>query len=199
MLEKLSSYTGIYLSGISLAIFTPKSRRIIIERLTQLAAAGVRIYFDCNYRPHLWESPEQAASVYSELYRISDILFLTTEEAEVLLNGAQGLAVGTTLRSLGAKEIVVKDGERPCTIFFEDQVVTEEAQVVAQVVDTTAAGDSFSGIYLVARHHGCSPGEAARMAHATAAYVVCHKGAIVPLDGMPVTGQDIVACGRNRK
>ncbi len=194
VLTALSGYDGIYLSGISLAIFTQASRRRLLEELVELAAAGVSIYFDCNYRPHLWASSAEAIEIYRQLYRISDIVFLTTEEADILLEGAAGREIHERLRSLGAGEIVVKDGERPCTISTADQFIEVPAEPVETVVDTTAAGDSFSAVYLVARAFGCGPEISARYAHKTAAYVVRHKGAVAPLDKMAVTGNDIGSC-----
>jgi 2-dehydro-3-deoxygluconokinase len=196
ILEKLADYDGIYLSGISLAILTPQSLAILIQRLSELAARGVSIYFDCNYRPHLWTSKEQAIAIYKQLYGLSDIVFLTTEEADILLECVQGHEVHQKLQSFGAKESILKDGENPCTIFSENEIFEVPAQEVAKVVDTTAAGDSFSAVYLVARRFGCAPVDAARMAHQTAAYVVCHRGAVAPLEQMPVTGLDILASGQ---
>lgn len=196
ILERLADYNGIYLSGISLAILTPQSLAILIQRLSELAARGVSIYFDCNYRPHLWTSKEQAIAIYKQLYGISDIVFLTTEEADTLLECVQGHEVHQKLQSFGAKESILKDGENPCTIFSENEIFEVPAQEVAKVVDTTAAGDSFSAVYLVARRFGCAPVDAARMAHQTAAYVVCHRGAVAPLEQMPVTGLDILASGQ---
>jgi 2-dehydro-3-deoxygluconokinase len=193
ILEKLADYDGIYLSGISLAILTPQSLAILIHRLSELAARGVSIYFDCNYRPHLWTSKEQAIAIYKQLYGISDIVFLTTEEADTLLECVQGHEVHQKLQSFGAKESILKDGENPCTIFSENGIFEVPAQEVAKVVDTTAAGDSFSAVYLVARRFGCAPVDAAKMAHQTAAYVVCHRGAVAPMDQMPVTGLDILS------
>jgi len=194
ILDKLDHYDGIYLSGISLAIFTPTSRAILLNKLNELASSGVSIYFDCNYRPHLWNSKEHAIEEYNKLYRISDIVFLTTEEGEILLNSAQGNDVHTKLHDLGAKESVLKDGNNPCTIFSDSQIFKIDAETVAKVIDTTAAGDSFSAVYLIARLFGCSPTNAAKMAHKTAAYIVCHKGAVAPLNNMPITGKDISTC-----
>ena len=196
ILEKLGDYDGIYLSGISLAILTPQSLAILIQRLSELAARGVSIYFDCNYRPHLWTSKEQAIAIYKQLYGISDIVFLTTEEADILLECVQGHEVHQKLQSFGAKESILKDGENPCTIYSENEIFEVPAQKVVKVVDTTAAGDSFSAVYLVARRFGCAPVDAAKMAHQTAAYVVCHRGAVAPMDQMPVTGLNILSSDR---
>jgi len=194
LLEALSGYDGIYLSGISLAILTPTSRTRLLARLKELAGSGMSIYFDCNYRPHLWTSKEEAIELYNQLYPISNIVFLTTEEAEILLDGVKDNYVHEALQKHGAKESVLKDGENPCTIFSDNHYIEVAAERVERVVDTTAAGDSFSAVYLVARKFGCSVAEAAKMAHKTAAYVVCHKGAIAPLDKMIVTGKNISDC-----
>ena len=194
VLEALGEYDGIYLSGISLAIFTPASRSRLIGRLEELSSRGISVYFDCNFRPHLWGSADQAVELYRRLYKLSEIVFLTTEEAGVLLDGAAGEAVHIALRELGCRESVLKNGERPCSIYAGGECIEVPAETVDRVVDTTAAGDSFSGVYLVARKFGCSPQTAARMAHRTAAYVVCHKGAVAPLEKMVITGKDIAKC-----
>jgi len=64
------------------------------------------------------------------------------------------------------------------------------------VVDTTAAGDSFSAAYLLGRLLGLPVEESARAAHAVAAAVVQHPGAIVPADATPdVFAGQIAALG----
>jgi sugar/nucleoside kinase (ribokinase family) len=194
IIEKLAEYDGIYLSGISLAILTPTSRTTLINRFKELSIEGTAIYFDCNYRSHLWPSKEHAKEAYEQLYKVSEIVFLTTEEAEILLDVKDRLEAHSKLKTLGALESVLKDGGKPCTIFSDNSVIEVPAQIVLTVVDTTAAGDSFSASYLVARRFNCSPADAAKMAHKTAAYVVCHKGAIAPIEEMPVKGQDVTGC-----
>ena len=47
-------------------------------------------------------------------------------------------------------------------------------------VDATAAGDSFNAGYLAARLFGQAPAEAAAAAHALAAQVIRHRGALMP-------------------
>jgi 2-dehydro-3-deoxygluconokinase len=54
------------------------------------------------------------------------------------------------------------------------------AQRVEQVVDTTAAGDSFSAAYLARRLLGGSPVQAAEAGHRLASQVIQHPGALIP-------------------
>jgi 2-dehydro-3-deoxygluconokinase len=61
-----------------------------------------------------------------------------------------------------------------------------EADPVEEVVDTTAAGDSFAAAYIAARRHGLSPVAAARAGHKLAGAVVRYRGAIIPKAAMPI-------------
>ena len=193
VLARLPEFSTIYLSGISLAIFTEKSRKNLIESLQTVQSTGVRIYFDCNYRPHLWGSVQRAIDAYEELYPLSDIVFLTTDEGEELLGTSDTEAMHDSLRARGCPESVIKDGGDECSIMVAGVVLKVPAIPVDQVVDTTAAGDSFSAAYLLARNLGCAPAQAAQLAHKTAAYVIGHKGAIAPEPGMPVSSSDLEA------
>jgi 2-dehydro-3-deoxygluconokinase len=61
-----------------------------------------------------------------------------------------------------------------------------EAEAVTDVIDTTAAGDSFAAAYLAARRAGCSAATAARAGHRLAGTVVRYRGAIIPKSAMPI-------------
>ena len=54
-----------------------------------------------------------------------------------------------------------------------------------QVIDTTAAGDSFSAGYLAARLQGADVTDAARAGHRLAAAVIQYPVAIIPPSHMP--------------
>ena len=54
-----------------------------------------------------------------------------------------------------------------------------------EVVDTTAAGDSFSAGYLAVRLTGGDAESAAKRGHLTASTVIQYRGAIIPREAMP--------------
>ena len=54
-----------------------------------------------------------------------------------------------------------------------------------QVIDTTAAGDSFNAAYLSGRLAGHAPALAADFGNRLAGSVIAHRGAIIPKAAMP--------------
>ena len=171
----------LYFSGISLAILDDAGREALLAIATSVREAGGHAAFDTNYRPALWPTPEAAASWMEKAFRCSTIGLPSLEDSQALGFGETPAAVAERCKAFGVEEIVVKDGAAPCLVSLPGQPdVLVEGAVVAKPVDTTAAGDSFNGAYLAHRLMGDSPAEAARHARAMAAWVVGHRGAIVP-------------------
>lgn len=185
ILAALAGYSNIYLSGISLAVLKPQSRARLLTRLAELASNGVTIDFDCNYRPLLWENVETTRAVYEEIIAFASRVMVTVEELEVLGIEPTPQAGAAHFVAIPHLETVIKDGANPCTLIHDGKVETVQATAVDKVVDTTAAGDSFSAAYLLGRSLGLAPTEAARRAHVVAGAVVQHRGAIIPKDATP--------------
>jgi 2-dehydro-3-deoxygluconokinase len=185
VLERLSGARMVYLSGISLAILAPGDRDRLIATLAQCRAAGGTVVFDNNYRPRLWESPDAAREVYGRVLAHADIALLTLDDEVALYGPADARAVVERTRALGVGEVVVKCGGAPCFV-WHDGVLHEIAPApVRDVIDTTAAGDSFGAAYMAARLAGKGPDDAARAGHRLAGTVIRHRGAIIPRDAMP--------------
>jgi 2-dehydro-3-deoxygluconokinase len=185
LLVRLGDYTAIYLSGISIAILTPVSRSRLLTRLKELAADDTKIYLDYNYRPHLWESKQACREVYEESLSSCDTVFVGLDELAAIHGVSSSSAGHIFLAEKGVRESVIRSGAEPCSIWSEGQMSSVPAEKVARVIDTTAAGDSFSAAYLLARNSGCGVAKAARIAHRMAAYVIGHTGAIAPREMMP--------------
>lgn len=54
-LDTLPDDSVIYLSGISLAILTPKGKEALITQLIRLKQRGLTLIVDSNFRPRLWD------------------------------------------------------------------------------------------------------------------------------------------------
>jgi 2-dehydro-3-deoxygluconokinase len=185
VLLKLAQARMVYLSGISLAILSPADRELLIAALAQCRARGGSVVFDNNYRPRLWESADEAAGVYRRVLAHCDIALLTLDDEQALYGPHDALNAIERTRQLGVNEVVVKQGGEPCVVWAGGEAIEVAPAPVAEVVDTTAAGDSFGGAYLAARLSGAAPGEAARAGHRLAGTVIRHRGAIIPRDAMP--------------
>ena len=180
-IEALSGFDVIYVSGITLSIFAPDARETLFATLERARERGGRVVFDTNFRPRGWPDRDVARTLYRRIFGIADLLFASTEDL-TLLFGADGEA---ELRRFEAgREIVLKAEHPACRVLHDGRDATVEARPVQQVVDTTAAGDSFAAAYLAARLNGADPEAAARAGHDLAGLVVGHPGALIPRAAM---------------
>lgn len=193
--EALTHYDLIYLSGVTLSLYDAPGRELLVEALRRQRKAGGRVAFDTNFRPRGWPDRDVAQRVYNELFDTADIVLASAEDLDLLFGQGAGAAVADRL---AVPELVLKLTEPGCRVRAPgiDQVVT--TKTIERVVDTTAAGDSFSAAYLAARLAGAGPVEAAIAGHRLAGAVICYSGAIIPLAAMPdqIIGGQGQASGR---
>jgi 2-dehydro-3-deoxygluconokinase len=87
-------------------------------------------------------------------------------------------------KKLGVNEVIIKRGSSSCLVFYgSDDLVEVPALSLdpSSIVDTTAAGDSFSAGYLSRRLAGDSTRKSTEQGHLVASIVIQHKGAVVPI------------------
>lgn len=184
-LRALADYDYIYVSGISLAILTASGRERLLHALRLARECGARIVFDNNYRPHLWPDTQAARQAYGDMLRLTDLALITWEDDAALFGYADVEVLFRAYTDFGVSEVAVKRGVASCLIHCPSGRFEVPAEQVRHVVDTTAAGDSFSAAYLSCRLQGGDPQLAARWGHRLAAQVVQHRGALIPGAAMP--------------
>ncbi len=191
VLDSLHSYDWIYLSGISLSLYGDDGRAKLNALLDAARAKGVKVAFDSNYRPAGWSSIVAAREAYDKLRQRCDLALSGIEDEKPLYGDSDALAAAQRLRLLGIPEVSVKAGEAGSVIWTQDMKspLIVEPKSVTQVIDTTAAGDSFNAGYLAARLiKGWDGLAAAKVGHVLAASVIQHRGAIIPMEAMPHAG-----------
>lgn len=186
--QQLAQFDYLYLSGISLAILSPESRDKLLNLLRQCRENGGKVIFDNNYRPRLWRSKEETQQVYHQMLTCTDIAFLTLDDEDALWGEKPVEEVIHRTQAAGVREVVIKRGADSCLVAIQGQATINVPAVKLpkeKVIDTTAAGDSFSAGYLAVRLTGASAEDAAKRGHLTASTVIQYRGAIIPRDAMP--------------
>ncbi len=178
----LAAASVIYLSGITLSLFSSAARGRLFGSLARLRQGGRRIVFDSNFRPRGWPDISDAREAYDQMLRMTDVVLAGEDDFKLLATGASLIEF---LSRYELPEAVVKLMEPGCVVLAEGGRTDVPVAAVVQPLDTTAAGDSFAAAYLAARLRGMLPAKAAIAVHALAGAVILHSGAILPQDAMP--------------
>ena len=182
-LDALEQADILCLSGITLAILQPNQRSALLGRIAELRTAGyLRLCFDSNYRPALWEDIATARSVITEAWSQTDIALPSVDDEMELFGDPDATAVMARLRDLGLRHGALKRSDKGPAPLDPSITITAGFPRAEHVVDTTAAGDSFNGGYLAALMQGQSVEDCMLAGHMTARKVVGQPGAIIPKD-----------------
>ncbi|MPR00807.1 sugar kinase [Pseudomonas sp. MAFF 212408] len=178
ILAALPDYAVVYFSGITLAVLGQIGRERLMQTLIETRKRGGKVVFDNNYRPRLWASVAAARAAYQQVLAQVDMALLTEDDERALFGyeGSEQVFAAYT----AIQEVVLKRGADACLIRCAGQRFEVPALKVEKVVDTTAAGDSFSAAYLASRLTGGSPEQAALAGHRLASRVIQVPGALIP-------------------
>lgn len=171
----------LYFSGITLGILEGNGRARLLRSLARARAAGKMIVFDSNLRPRLWESDDHMREWVTKAAQASDVVLPSHDDEAVHFGDKGPEATRDRYVALGANTVVVKNG--PGTILYKHGGKSGVVQpaIVSDVVDTTAAGDSFNAGFLSQFVDGVSIDLAIDAASNVARRVIKGRGALVPL------------------
>lgn len=180
---RLAGAGAIYLSGITLSLYSETGLTRLETALLSARANGCTIAMDGNFRPTGWHfDTARARAIYERFWRLTDIALPSFDDEQMLWGDCDPANTFDRLASFGVGEICLKRGHHGAMVMPEGapRLISPVADVVA--IDTTAAGDSFSAAYLWARLSGHAPSRAAVAGNRLAAIVIQHPGAIVPAE-----------------
>jgi 2-dehydro-3-deoxygluconokinase len=170
----------LYLSGITLSLFSQAEREQLHEIAAAVRAGGGQIIFDPNYRPAGWRLPEEARAAIRAMARFVSVVIPTYSDEAALFGDASPAATAARWHGWGAEQVIVKLGAEGCLVSSSEGTEPVPAVKVPKVIDTTGAGDAFNAGFLAARSAGQDPVQAAHAANRLAALVIQHRGAILP-------------------
>lgn len=179
---QLQQVDAIYLTGISLAILPENDRTLLLQHLAEWKKSGVKIIFDSNYRPALWQNKQQAQQCYRQLLPLVDVALLTFDDESELWQDQNISQMLVRLNHAGIKNIVIKQGKCGVILFENNEAHEIATQPIDNVVDTTAAGDAFNAGFLQGFLAGKPLAGCCRQGNQVAAIVIQHKGAIIPAE-----------------
>jgi 2-dehydro-3-deoxygluconokinase len=179
--EGLMKAKLVYFSGITLSLYSNNGLGRFLALIELARQQGVKIAFDGNFRPRGWRGDlSRTRAVFMEALKRVDMALPAYDDEAVLWGDPSPEATVARLQAFGIAEIVVKNGPNSALIAASGRSEFVPVPEVVVPVDATAAGDSFNAGYLAARLFGKAPAEAAAAAHALAAQVIRHRGALMP-------------------
>ncbi len=181
LLAAASGADLLYLSGITLSLYTREERARLHGLAERIRAHGGTVAFDPNLRPACWPSLADARQALESFAPLVSVALPTLADDTALWGDTSAAAAAARWQAWGAREVAVKLGPQGAYVASEPLRAHLPGAAV-RVVDSTGAGDAFNAGYLAMRLRGASPLEAARVANDLAAVIVQHPGAIVPVE-----------------
>jgi 2-dehydro-3-deoxygluconokinase len=114
LLESITT-PWLYLSGISLALFSDESAAIFFSWCEAYISHGKKIIYDNNYRPLLWQSRAQAQQRNETMLKYCELFLPSLEDQAALLDISETEAL-QYLKQLKINEIVIKQGRNPLVV-----------------------------------------------------------------------------------
>lgn len=166
------------------------SRQTSFCLLEEAKAKQIPVVFDPNLRANLWADIEDMRQTVLAALPFADILKVSEEEAVFLTGKTERLEAAKQLCEIASPELLLLTmGAEGCLAWRGEEMVAQPALAV-QAIDTTAAGDAFTGGLLCRlMEYGCSPAELTkpqfsellRFATAVGGLTTTKKGAISAL------------------
>ena len=170
----------VYFSGITIAVLPAADRVSFLDALQRYRAQGGTVIFDPNLRPRLWDSTNEMTTTIMQAAAVSDVALPSHEDEADWFGDANPEATVARYREAGVQTIIVKNGDGPILAWNKGEVAKFIPEPVSNVVDTTAAGDSFNAGFLAAHVAGQPMEQAIGAGAALAAQVIAARGALVP-------------------
>lgn len=168
-----------YFSGITLAILDDAGRSRLFSALAAARAEGTKIAFDPNLRPALWPDAQTMCGAVMQAAMVADVILPSFDDEARWFGDADPAA--TLARYGQTTEVVVKNGAGTMLARAGRDLFEFQPPPVAQVIDSTAAGDSFNAAYLACRLQGGDIPAALTAGSALAGRVITARGALVTL------------------
>ncbi|MEY8097120.1 sugar kinase [Falsihalocynthiibacter sp. S25ZX9] len=172
----------LFFSGITMAVILPEHRDTFLSELAYARKAGKTIVYDPNQRLRLWTDQAEMVAVNTKAAQVSDIVLPSFDEEQLFNGDETPEATIARYQSLGVKTVVVKNGAASVIAqTLGGTPLTIAPNIIDNVVDSTAAGDSFNAGFCASYFTGGTLSDAIKAGASLAGQVVQAHGALVAL------------------
>ena len=179
----------------SLSLTNEPVKSATLQAIKTVKESGGLISYDPNWRENLWKGRPDALEVLKSLFSYADIVKISDEEMKLLFGDDDLEKAANQIHDKGAKLVLITLG--PNGVYYS--AILEEGKSSGtvgvksvKVVDTTGAGDSFTGGLLYRLTRRATPfaiskaelEEDLQFANAVASICVTKRGAIPALPSL---------------
>lgn len=178
----------LYLTGITLSIFSEAGRAKLCKLAGAVKARGGEVVFDPNYRVKGWPNAEAARDAIAAIGQHVTLALPTIEDENALFGQVGGTTHAERWLKWGASQVALKCGAQGVLLYGETggaDGTRVPVPATVKPIDTTGAGDSFNAAFIAARASGLDATAAAVAGNQLAGTVIQHPGAIIPREAMP--------------
>lgn len=179
LVKALGSAQVIFFSGITIAILSPADRLTLLESLAEARKNGATIVFDPNLRPRLWSDPKTMRDAVMAAAKVSDIVMPSFDDDALAFGDKTLEATAQRYANAGVPLVVVKNGDGAMIAMDKGKIEHFSPAPVTEIVDTTAAGDSFNAGFLARYLDSKNLPQALAAGAKLAAKVITLRGALV--------------------
>ncbi len=181
----ISAFSFLHLTGIFPAL-SDSCRELTFFLAKKAKEAGLKISFDPNLRPQLWECEHQMRETLNALAEYADLILPGVSEGKTLTGNEDPAAIARFYLDRGAKAVVVKIGKEGAYAASSHRCFTCPTYYEDRLVDTVGAGDGFAVGVLSALNEGASLQEAVLRGNAIGTLQIQNAG---DNEGLPTPEQ----------
>ncbi len=173
LIEYVRSSRALLFSSIPLAIIKDQDK--LFELLRAVKGETI-LAFDLNIRRALWDDPNELIALLAELAPLIDVLFITNEDDTILFGSRHASEAVADYAARGFRQVVLRRGGLPTLVSSDGESFEVPVPHVANIIDTTGAGDAFDAGYIAAMLRNHPAYECAAMGNATASVSLESRG-----------------------
>lgn len=146
-LPALRAARALWVTGTGLSAEPSRTATLaaLRERSEHLDPAYALTVLDLDWRPALWEAPDEAPPYYREALRHATVAVGNLDECEVATGEREPHAAARALLAAGVRLAVVKQGPKGVLALAADGTAAEVPPLPVEVVNGLGAGDAFGG------------------------------------------------------